>query len=191
REEVVFAGHRSIATAVAFSPDGRSLASASDDRTARIWNLGTSQALPEFRLPRSMSVAYSPDGRSMATYDRNEGLTIAETAAKQLLPFPSPSARGPAAVQAGAGSRSLAWSADGSRLVLGLDNSITVRETSAQGRQVQFHGREMFFFTPPPLLDSPLSYLATTSFRIHPGTYHTTPILRVSCSKRARRVASL
>jgi WD40 repeat protein len=46
---------------VAFSPDGRSLLTASLDRTARVWGITTGDEIR--RLPHAASAAFSPDGR--------------------------------------------------------------------------------------------------------------------------------
>ncbi len=66
---LLFLGHTDIVRAVVFSPDGKWLATASADRTARIWDAQTGQ---ELRLLRGhtrwvQAVAFSPDGRWLAT----------------------------------------------------------------------------------------------------------------------------
>src|SRR5262249_19871341 len=51
---------------VAFSPDGTTVATASDDGTARMWNAHTGQ--PITTLTGSVNdVAFSPDGTTVAT----------------------------------------------------------------------------------------------------------------------------
>src|ERR1700722_17436902 len=62
-------GHRHVAASVAFSPDGRTLASGSYDGTIKLWNVktGKQQATLKGDSFRVNSVAYSPDGKRLAS----------------------------------------------------------------------------------------------------------------------------
>jgi WD40 repeat protein len=60
-------------TSVAFSRDGKLIASGSDDETVKVWDAKTFDEL--FTLPGHSSsvtnVDFSPDGKRLATSDRN------------------------------------------------------------------------------------------------------------------------
>jgi len=45
----VFSGHKQSIASIAFSPDGKTLASSSDDSTLKFWNITTQQELLNIR----------------------------------------------------------------------------------------------------------------------------------------------
>ena len=64
-----FAGHAGKVTSVAYSPDGRSALSGSEDGTLKLWDLATGMEIRSFDPPTSRtceisSVAFSPDGQT-------------------------------------------------------------------------------------------------------------------------------
>lgn len=61
--------HRGTIRGFAFSPDGRTLASASEDRSTKLWDVETGQELMTLQGHTSKVVCldYSPDGRLIAT----------------------------------------------------------------------------------------------------------------------------
>ena len=54
---------------MAYSPDGKRLATASDDQTAKVWDAETGKELLTLRGHSATvyGVAYSPDGKRLAT----------------------------------------------------------------------------------------------------------------------------
>ncbi len=65
----VQSGHSNIVNAVAYSPNGRILASASGDRTVKIWEVATGKVLRVLAGHANgvNAVAFSPDGQTLAS----------------------------------------------------------------------------------------------------------------------------
>jgi WD40 repeat protein len=69
RQLGVLAGHTDTVTGVAFSPDGKLIASSSRDRDARVWDAKSLKLVKILRRHTAFvsGVAFSPDGRWLAT----------------------------------------------------------------------------------------------------------------------------
>src|SRR5262249_18653372 len=68
-ENLTLKGHTDIVYGVAYSPDGKRLASASNDKTVKVWDVQTGQqtlTLKGHTVP-VWTVAFSPDGKRLAS----------------------------------------------------------------------------------------------------------------------------
>jgi WD40 repeat protein/tRNA A-37 threonylcarbamoyl transferase component Bud32/Flp pilus assembly protein TadD len=70
-----FRGHTGVVWGVACSPNGRRLATASEDRTVRVWDVATGQEVFCLRGHEApvWRVAFSPDGRRLASAGGEQG----------------------------------------------------------------------------------------------------------------------
>jgi WD40 repeat protein/serine/threonine protein kinase len=78
------AGHRTHVTALAFSPDGKWLATASGDGTVILWGWTTGARLETYKLPGTVyGLSFAPDCRHVATANANGTAYLLRLAAHQ------------------------------------------------------------------------------------------------------------
>jgi WD40 repeat protein len=71
------AGHTDGVRGVAFSPDGRTLATGSEDRSVRLWNPATGHELAVLREKQHVTgLAFAPDGKELAVMLHNGTLRL-------------------------------------------------------------------------------------------------------------------
>ena len=109
-------GHRGTTISIAFSPDGQTIASGSDDNTIRLWDAATGQIkniLTDHRDDVN-SVVFTPDGSTLMSGSRDKTIRVWDVATglqKQVL------------TGHGASIYSVALSPDGSTLMSGSDDN--------------------------------------------------------------------
>ncbi|MFD5417471.1 trypsin-like peptidase domain-containing protein [Streptomyces sp. NPDC127069] len=133
------AGHTDSVRAEAFSPDGGTLATVSDDRTLRLWNVaqGTEKAVRTGHTGEVYAVAFASDGRTVATAgaDRTVRLWNAEHGTYRTVRGETKST-----------VDSVAFSPDGKTLATaGLDGYVQLWDvrTGAPGRTLSGHGGQV------------------------------------------------
>ncbi|WP_037305631.1 WD40 repeat domain-containing protein [Amycolatopsis orientalis] len=78
RDVLTFTGHALPVTSIAFSPDGLTLASGSDDRAIRLWTVadGSTKSTLQGHTDMVLALAYSPDGTTLASGSQDGTLRL-------------------------------------------------------------------------------------------------------------------
>jgi WD40 repeat protein len=86
QQDAVLQGHSDPIYSLAFSPDDKTLATASYDMTARLWDLATRETRVTLKLGQPVSaIAFSPDGQTLATASLREYVQLWNAATGRAL----------------------------------------------------------------------------------------------------------
>jgi len=119
-------GQPQAASPLAFSPDGKSVFTASVDKTGILWDAETGQVLRTFALPgRPNSVAFSPNGKRLLTREQESTITLWDVATGNRLQT----------FRAKTGwVRQVAFSPDGRHVLTGSDEKTAVLRDADTGK---------------------------------------------------------
>ncbi len=130
---LTFDGHSDWVTAVAWSPDGTYIASASNDATVQVWNSTTGKHICSYNnhTSRVEALTWSPDGTYIASASADTTVQIWQAAtAKPLFTY-----------YAHCGAvLTVAWSPDGTRIAsAGADTTVHVWQAMTRDHLCTYH----------------------------------------------------
>jgi hypothetical protein len=128
----IISAHEDLIHALAFSPDGKQLATCSYDRLVKLWEVNSGKLVHSFKdhSDAVYGVAFHPEGKLLATCAADRAVKVWEVSTgKRLFSLG----------EATDWLYAIAWSPDGKRLAAaGVDKSIRIWEANAeQGRLLQ------------------------------------------------------
>ncbi|AFY77683.1 WD40 repeat-containing protein [Pleurocapsa sp. PCC 7327] len=119
-------GHQETVNSISFSPDGKWIATASRDATARLWDRqGNGRVIFQGHQSDVYSVAWSPDGQTLATASKDGTVKLWNLRGQELATFKGHESS----------VYSVAWSPDGTRIATASRDE-TARIWDWQGRQL-------------------------------------------------------